>query len=127
MPEELPVSGDPYNETALELIFPGRQPRFKLNGKKLQLLDALDRDEENLSHVVFQVRVISLRTEIRDGALSRHTEHDHVELNLPNPLSALCVCLRNLWWPAPCRGVYLERVASIFLSDSFQPCYSTCS
>ena len=55
VPEELPVSGDPYNETALELIFPGRQARFKLNGKKLQLLEPLDRDEENLSHVVFQL------------------------------------------------------------------------
>lgn len=61
MPEELPVSGDPYNETTLELIFPGRQPRFKLNGKKLQLLDPLDRDDENLSHVVFQVRQILTR------------------------------------------------------------------
>ncbi|XP_043259907.1 cadherin-99C isoform X1 [Colletes gigas] len=55
VPEELPVSGDPYNETMLELIFPGRQPRFKLNGKKLQLLEPLDRDAENLSHVVFQL------------------------------------------------------------------------
>ncbi|XP_034178861.2 cadherin 99C isoform X3 [Osmia lignaria lignaria] len=55
VPEELPVSGDPYNETTLELIFPGRQPRFKLNGKKLQLLEPLDRDNENLSHVVFQL------------------------------------------------------------------------
>ena len=34
VPEELPVSGDPYNETMLELIFPGRAPLFKLNGKK---------------------------------------------------------------------------------------------
>lgn len=57
VPEELPVSGDPYNETMLELIFPGRKiPLFKLNGKKLQLLEPLDRDDENLSHVVFQVR-----------------------------------------------------------------------
>ncbi|XP_043486024.1 cadherin-99C isoform X1 [Polistes fuscatus] len=54
-PEELPVSGDPYNETTLELIFPGRQPLFKLVGKKLQLLEPLDRDDENLSHVVFQL------------------------------------------------------------------------
>lgn len=60
VPEELPVSGDPYNETTLELIFPGRQPRFKLNGKRLQLLEPLDRDDENLSHVVFQVSTISL-------------------------------------------------------------------
>lgn len=56
VPEELPVSGDPYNETMLELIFPGRAPLFKLNGKKLQLLEPLDRDDENLSHVVFQVK-----------------------------------------------------------------------
>ncbi|XP_076383381.1 cadherin 99C isoform X1 [Megalopta genalis] len=55
VPEELPVSGDPFNETTLELIFPGRQPRFKLQGKKLQLLEPLDRDDENLSHVVFQL------------------------------------------------------------------------
>ncbi|EFN65694.1 Protocadherin-21 [Camponotus floridanus] len=56
IPEELPVSGDPYNETMLELIFPGRSPPlFKLNGKKLQLLESLDRDDENLSHVVFQL------------------------------------------------------------------------
>nr|KAF7410691.1 hypothetical protein H0235_013298 [Vespula pensylvanica] len=54
-PEEVPVSGDPYNETTLELIFPGRQPLFKLIGKKLQLLEPLDRDDENLSHVVFQL------------------------------------------------------------------------
>ncbi|XP_012058840.1 PREDICTED: protocadherin-15 [Atta cephalotes] len=56
VPEELPVSGDPYNETMLELIFPGKEiPLFKLNGKKLQLLEPLDRDDENLSHVVFQL------------------------------------------------------------------------
>lgn len=60
VPEELPVSGDPYNETMLELIFPGRAPLFKLNGKKLQLLEPLDRDDENLSHVVFQVRDFNL-------------------------------------------------------------------
>lgn len=77
MPEELPVSGDPYNETTLELIFPGRQPRFKLNGKKLQLLDPLDRDDENLSHVVFQVRQILTRLAyfrqngFRNGTLGR--------------------------------------------------------
>lgn len=57
VPEELPVSGDSYNEIVLELIFPGRKiSLFKLNGKKLQLLEPLDRDNENLSHVVFQVR-----------------------------------------------------------------------
>lgn len=55
VPEELPVSGNPYNETTLELVFPGKAPLFTLDGKKLRLLKPLDRDNENLSHVVFQV------------------------------------------------------------------------
>ncbi|XP_034940694.1 cadherin-99C [Chelonus insularis] len=55
IPEELPVSGNPYNETTLELIFPGKAPLFALDGKKLRLLKPLDRDSENLSHVVFQL------------------------------------------------------------------------
>ncbi|XP_067205247.1 cadherin-99C isoform X4 [Linepithema humile] len=55
VPEELPVTGDPYNETMLELIFLVKAPIFKLNGKKLQLLKPLDRDNENLSHLVFQL------------------------------------------------------------------------
>ncbi|XP_020300052.1 cadherin-99C isoform X2 [Pseudomyrmex gracilis] len=38
----------------LELIFQGK-PLFKLNGKKLQLLEPLDRDDANLSHRVFQL------------------------------------------------------------------------
>lgn len=60
VPEELPVSGDPYNETTLELNFNGREPLFKLNGKKLQLLQPLDRDDKNLSHTTFQVRDLSI-------------------------------------------------------------------
>ncbi|XP_046585956.1 cadherin-99C isoform X1 [Neodiprion lecontei] len=55
VPAELPVSGDPSTETTLELIFPGRQPIFTLVGKRLKLLEPLDRDAENLSHVVFQL------------------------------------------------------------------------
>ncbi|KAH0560925.1 Cadherin-99C [Cotesia glomerata] len=54
-PEELPVYGNPYNETTLEVIFPGKAPLFALDGKKLRLLKQLDRDTENLSHVVFQL------------------------------------------------------------------------
>ncbi|XP_030369787.1 cadherin-99C [Scaptodrosophila lebanonensis] len=54
-PPELPIFGDPYMDIALDLIFPKGNPAFKLNGKKLQLLQPLDRDEENLSHIVFQV------------------------------------------------------------------------
>ncbi|KAH8294616.1 hypothetical protein KR018_000432 [Drosophila ironensis] len=54
-PSELPIFGDPETEIALNLVFPKGQPIFQLNGKKLQLLQPLDRDEENLSHIVFQV------------------------------------------------------------------------
>ncbi|KAI8045501.1 cadherin-99C isoform X1 [Drosophila gunungcola] len=54
-PPELPIFGDPETEIALNLVFPKGQPIFQLNGKKLQLLQPLDRDEENLSHIVFQV------------------------------------------------------------------------
>lgn len=55
VPIELPVNGDPWNETILELSSTGRQPLFTLEGKRLRLIRPLDRDEENLSHVVFQV------------------------------------------------------------------------
>nr|CAD7198408.1 unnamed protein product [Timema douglasi] len=55
-PAELPIVGDPFSEIVLELVFPKGLPLFILNGKKLQLLKPLDRDEENLSHIVFQVR-----------------------------------------------------------------------
>ncbi|XP_050317816.1 cadherin-99C isoform X1 [Bactrocera neohumeralis] len=54
-PPELPIYGDPYTEIALNLVFPKGNPTFLLDGKKLQLLQPLDRDEENLSHIVFQV------------------------------------------------------------------------
>lgn len=58
-PPELPIFGDPFTEIALDLVFPKGNPIFLLNGKKLQLLQPLDRDEENLSHIVFQVRIVS--------------------------------------------------------------------
>lgn len=65
-PTELPIFGDPYTEIALELVFPKGNPIFLLNGKTLQLLQPLDRDEENLSHIVFQVRIHAiLRTRAR--------------------------------------------------------------
>ncbi|XP_067617617.1 cadherin-99C [Eurosta solidaginis] len=55
MPPTLPIYGDPYTEIALNLVFPKGNPKFLLDGKKLQLLQPMDRDEENLSHIVFQV------------------------------------------------------------------------
>ncbi|XP_001357648.2 cadherin-99C [Drosophila pseudoobscura] len=54
-PPELPIFGDPETEIDLDLVFPKGQPTFQLIGKRLQLLQPLDRDEENLSHIVFQV------------------------------------------------------------------------
>ncbi|XP_055318314.1 cadherin-99C isoform X2 [Sitodiplosis mosellana] len=54
-PPELPIFGDPYTEIALELNFAKGNPIFLLNGKSLQLLQPLDRDAENLSHIIFQV------------------------------------------------------------------------
>lgn len=58
-PTELPIFGDPFTEIALELVFPKGNQIFLLNGKSLQLLQPLDRDEENLSHIVFQVSAVS--------------------------------------------------------------------
>ncbi|XP_032596212.1 cadherin-99C isoform X2 [Drosophila grimshawi] len=54
-PAQLPIYGDPSTEIALDLVFPKGHPTFQLDGKSLKLLQPLDRDEENLSHIVFQV------------------------------------------------------------------------
>lgn len=55
-PPELPISGEPNVDVFLDLVFPKGPPMFFLNGKKLQLLAPLDRDENDTSHIVFQVR-----------------------------------------------------------------------
>ncbi|XP_064535573.1 cadherin-99C [Drosophila montana] len=55
IPAQLPIFGDPYTEIALDLVFPKGHPTFLLEGKSLKLIQPLDRDEENLSHIVFQV------------------------------------------------------------------------
>lgn len=60
-PVELPVTGDPYNEIALDLTFPKPPAIFALKGKRLQLLAPLDRDTDNLSHIVFHV---SMKTRV---------------------------------------------------------------
>ncbi|KAL1123604.1 hypothetical protein AAG570_002680 [Ranatra chinensis] len=54
-PEELPIAGDPFSEITLQLISPKGNPQFKLDGKKLRLLRPIDRDKDNLSHIVFQL------------------------------------------------------------------------
>ncbi|CAH1113662.1 unnamed protein product [Psylliodes chrysocephalus] len=55
VPAELPISGEPNVDVFLDLSFPKGVPLFFLNGKKLQLLSPIDRDENNLSHIVFQL------------------------------------------------------------------------
>ncbi|XP_050294063.1 cadherin-99C isoform X2 [Anthonomus grandis grandis] len=54
-PIELPIKGEPNVDVYLELSFPKGLPLFFLNEKKLQLLAPIDRDENNLSHIVFQL------------------------------------------------------------------------
>ncbi|KAJ9581906.1 hypothetical protein L9F63_003765, partial [Diploptera punctata] len=54
-PAELPIGGDPFKDVVLDLVFPKDKPIFILNGKKLQLLEPLDRDADNISHLVFQL------------------------------------------------------------------------
>lgn len=55
MPRDVPIVGDPFSDISLDLVFPKGKAMFILNGKKLQLLAPLDRDQDNLSHIVFQV------------------------------------------------------------------------
>ncbi|KAI5749096.1 hypothetical protein M8J76_004601 [Diaphorina citri] len=54
-PPELPIFGDPDTDIVLDLVFPKGNTLFALNGKKLRLLAPLDRDSDNLSHIVFQL------------------------------------------------------------------------
>ncbi|KAK9736565.1 Cadherin domain [Popillia japonica] len=54
-PLEIPIVGEPNVEIFLDLIFPKGPPIFFLNGKKLQLLSPIDKDEDNLSHILFQL------------------------------------------------------------------------
>ncbi|XP_050437358.1 cadherin-99C isoform X2 [Adelges cooleyi] len=54
-PSELPIVGDPYSDISLNLTFSSDNPVFTLIGKRLQLVRPVDRDAENLSHIVFQV------------------------------------------------------------------------
>ena len=55
----MPIHGEVDDEITLGLNFSGTNPLFKLNGKKLQLVHPLDRDKENLSHIMFHVSVFN--------------------------------------------------------------------
>ncbi|CAH0583152.1 unnamed protein product [Chrysodeixis includens] len=55
IPAELPIVGEPDVDVALSTVFPKGPTLFQLDGKRLQLLQPLDRDADNLSHMVFQL------------------------------------------------------------------------
>ncbi|ODN02036.1 Protocadherin-15 [Orchesella cincta] len=52
-PQELPIIGDPWNQIDLTLVQHEKR-YFRLHGKKLQLSQPLDRDEDDISSIVFQ-------------------------------------------------------------------------
>ncbi|XP_028178475.1 cadherin-99C, partial [Ostrinia furnacalis] len=55
VPAELPIVGEPDVDVVLSTVFPKGPTLFQLDGKRLQLLQPLDRDADNLSHMVFQL------------------------------------------------------------------------
>lgn len=55
VPADLPIVGDPGVDVVLSTVFPKGPTLFQLDGKRLQLLQPLDRDADNLSHMVFQL------------------------------------------------------------------------
>uniref|UniRef100_A0A2A4J1V5 Cadherin domain-containing protein n=1 Tax=Heliothis virescens TaxID=7102 RepID=A0A2A4J1V5_HELVI len=55
VPVDLPIVGDPDVDVILSTVFPKGPTLFQLDGKRLQLLQPLDRDADNLSHMVFQL------------------------------------------------------------------------
>lgn len=60
IPAELPIVGEPDVDVILSTVFPKGPTLFELDGKRLQLLQPLDRDADNLSHMVFQVTRFNL-------------------------------------------------------------------
>lgn len=60
-PAELPVTGRVGRDIELELVFPSGQQMFRLQDKAVQLTQPLDRDEEDLSSIVFQVSKVLLQ------------------------------------------------------------------
>ncbi|KAJ8719097.1 hypothetical protein PYW07_016653 [Mythimna separata] len=55
VPAQLPIVGEPDVDVLLSTVFPKGPTLFQLDGKRLQLLQPLDRDADNLSHMVFQL------------------------------------------------------------------------
>ena len=59
-PDELPISGFPGDDIRLELSYSEESEQysshFELDGKALRLRRPLDRDEKDLSSIMFQVQ-----------------------------------------------------------------------
>ncbi|KAJ2947536.1 hypothetical protein O0L34_g17324 [Tuta absoluta] len=55
IPPILPIVGNPGDDVLLSTVFPKGPTLFELDGKRLQLVQPLDRDADNLSHMVFQL------------------------------------------------------------------------
>ncbi|TRY81062.1 hypothetical protein TCAL_04540 [Tigriopus californicus] len=67
-PVELPITGVPGTDIELEILPPDRREDrqfFKLSGKQVQLLEPLDRDQSDLSSLMFQLTCIDLQTRRR--------------------------------------------------------------
>jgi len=54
--------GDPWNQIDLALIYPNNKHYFRLQGKTLKLSQPLDRDEDDISSIVFQVSFVYHRS-----------------------------------------------------------------
>ena len=57
-PRELPIAGNVGYDIELELVFPSGYSIFKLQDKSIHLTEPLDRDQSDLSSIVFQVSFI---------------------------------------------------------------------
>jgi len=61
-PKELPITGRVGSDIELELVFPSGYSIFKTQDKSIHLTEPLDRDQNDLSSIVFQVTCTVLRT-----------------------------------------------------------------
>jgi hypothetical protein len=79
-PPELPIFGEAEKDIELELVFSKIEPVFSLSGKTLKLLKPLDRDKDNLSHIIFQVCVVA--SQFVDCAIRLRLVDFYIESNV---------------------------------------------
>jgi len=61
-PKELPIAGNVGSDIELELVFPSGYSIFRLQDKSIHLTEPLDRDQRDLSSIVFQVTCTVVQT-----------------------------------------------------------------